>query len=214
MDNDMITSSNVNIFHVTGPLCGVFTGHRWIPIQRLVTRSLVFSLFCALNKRLSKQMWGWWFQTPTRSLWRHINDKLTGTKPQQNTTKDAKCAYFVGCIVQCLMSIVRYPFFFFFFFNIGVMSHTKGLRPNIVWAYNQQGIQRTTTPPAPRSVNGQPIHGPAGLLLWQFHIDPLLGWCISRALWPKSKPIVCPTVYPTHISFIPSQSTFLLLKYG
>ena len=26
----MITSSNGNIVHVTGPLCGEFTGHRWI----------------------------------------------------------------------------------------------------------------------------------------------------------------------------------------
>ena len=24
-------SSNGNIFHVTGPLCGVFNGDRWIP---------------------------------------------------------------------------------------------------------------------------------------------------------------------------------------
>ena len=27
----MMTSSNGNLFRVTGPLCGVFTGHRWIP---------------------------------------------------------------------------------------------------------------------------------------------------------------------------------------
>ena len=27
-----------------------------------------------LNKRLSKQLWGWWFGTPSRSLWRHCND--------------------------------------------------------------------------------------------------------------------------------------------
>ena len=27
-----------------------------------------------LNKRLSKQSWGWWSQTPSRSLWRHCND--------------------------------------------------------------------------------------------------------------------------------------------
>ena len=26
-----------------------------------------------LNKRLSKQSWGWWFETPSRSLWRHCN---------------------------------------------------------------------------------------------------------------------------------------------
>ena len=27
----MMTSSNGNFFRVTGPLCGEFTGHRWIP---------------------------------------------------------------------------------------------------------------------------------------------------------------------------------------
>ena len=30
----MMTSSNGNIFRVTGPLCGEFTGHRWIPVTK------------------------------------------------------------------------------------------------------------------------------------------------------------------------------------
>ena len=38
--------------------------------------ALVFSLICALNKRLSKQSWGWWFEMPTRSLWLHCNECL------------------------------------------------------------------------------------------------------------------------------------------
>ena len=29
-----MTSSNGNIFRVTGPLCGEFTGHRWIPLSK------------------------------------------------------------------------------------------------------------------------------------------------------------------------------------
>ena len=33
----------------------------------------MFSLICASNKRLSKQSWSWWFETPTRSSWRHCN---------------------------------------------------------------------------------------------------------------------------------------------
>ena len=36
--------------------------------------SLMFSLICALNGRLSKHSWGWWFETPMRSLWRHCNE--------------------------------------------------------------------------------------------------------------------------------------------
>ena len=53
-----------------GPLCGEFTGHRWIPLPKPVTRSFDVSLG-RLNKRLSKQSWGWWFETQLRSLWRH-----------------------------------------------------------------------------------------------------------------------------------------------
>ena len=34
----------------------------------------MFSLICALNKRLSKQSLGWWFDTPSHSLWRHYNN--------------------------------------------------------------------------------------------------------------------------------------------
>ena len=37
--------------------------------------ALMFSLICALNKRLSKQSWGWWFETPSCSLWRHCNER-------------------------------------------------------------------------------------------------------------------------------------------
>ena len=36
-------------------------------------RALMFTLICALNKWLSKQSWGWWFETPLRPLWRHCN---------------------------------------------------------------------------------------------------------------------------------------------
>ena len=43
------------------------------PSQRPVTRSFDVYLICALNKRLSKQSWDWWFETPSCSLWRHCN---------------------------------------------------------------------------------------------------------------------------------------------
>ena len=45
-----------------------------------VTRS--FDVFCdlRLDKRLSKQSRGWWFETPSRPLWRHRNVKLISIK--------------------------------------------------------------------------------------------------------------------------------------
>ena len=59
----MMTSSNGNIFRVTGPLCGEFTGPGEFPTQRPVTRSFDVFFHLRLNKRLSKQPWGWWFET-------------------------------------------------------------------------------------------------------------------------------------------------------
>ena len=43
------------------------------PEQRPVTRSFDVFFDLRLNERLSKQSWGWWFETPLRSLWRHCN---------------------------------------------------------------------------------------------------------------------------------------------
>ena len=51
----------------TSPVTGEF------PAQRPVTQS--FDVFFDLHpaKRLSKQWWGWWFETPSRPWWRHCN---------------------------------------------------------------------------------------------------------------------------------------------
>ena len=47
----MMMSSNGNIFLVTGPLWGEFTGHRWISLQMPVTRSFDVFVDLRLNKR-------------------------------------------------------------------------------------------------------------------------------------------------------------------
>ena len=43
------------------------------PSQRPVTHGFDVFFDLCLNKRLSKHSWGWWFETPSRSLWRHCN---------------------------------------------------------------------------------------------------------------------------------------------
>ena len=50
------------------PVPGEFTA------QRPVTRNFDVFFYLRPNKRLSKQWWGWWFETPSRPLWRHCND--------------------------------------------------------------------------------------------------------------------------------------------
>ena len=69
-----MTSSNGNIFRVTGHLCGEFTGPRWIPRTKASDAKLWCFFYLRLNQRLSKQSWGWRFETLTRSLWHHCND--------------------------------------------------------------------------------------------------------------------------------------------
>ena len=44
------------------------------PSQRPVTGSFDDFFDLGLNKSLSKQSWSWWFETPSRLLWRHCND--------------------------------------------------------------------------------------------------------------------------------------------
>ena len=71
----MMTSSNGNIFRVTGPFCGELTGPGEFPAQRPVTQSFEIFFDLRLNKRLSKQPWDWWFETPSWSLWHQCNGK-------------------------------------------------------------------------------------------------------------------------------------------
>ena len=56
------------------------------PAQRPVTRSFDVFFDLRLNKRLSKQSWGWWFETPSCLLWRHGNDNLWQNLDDASTT--------------------------------------------------------------------------------------------------------------------------------
>ena len=50
------------------------------PAQRPVTQSFDVFFDQHLNKRLSKHSWDWWFNTPSRSLWRHCNGLIFNGK--------------------------------------------------------------------------------------------------------------------------------------
>ena len=90
----MMTSSNGNIFHVTGHLCGEFTGLCGeFPAQRPVTRNFGVFFDLCLNKRLKKQSWGWWFETLYGSLWLKCNaNNLTTLTFGKRFTIKCPCA--------------------------------------------------------------------------------------------------------------------------
>ena len=69
----MMTSSNGNIFGVTGALWVEFTAIGEFSSQRPVSRSCDVFFDLCLNKRFSKPSRRRWFEMPSRSLWRHCN---------------------------------------------------------------------------------------------------------------------------------------------
>ena len=59
-------------------LLAIFAGNSPVisefPAQRPVTRSFDVFFDLLLNIRLSKQWWGWWFETRLCPLWRYCNE--------------------------------------------------------------------------------------------------------------------------------------------
>ena len=58
LSDTMMTSSNGNIFRVTGPLCGEFTGPRWIPHTKASDAELGCFLWSTPTKHL-RRLNGW-----------------------------------------------------------------------------------------------------------------------------------------------------------
>ena len=54
------------------------------PTQRPMTRSFDVFFDLRLNKLLSKQSWGWWFETLLRPLWRYYNGFPKGSSRIQH----------------------------------------------------------------------------------------------------------------------------------
>ena len=75
------------------------------PSQRPVTRS--FDVFFDLrpNKGLSKQSWGWWFETPSRPLWRHCNVTGLSKFNPHSITGLNECRYNYVWMTYCWMHL-------------------------------------------------------------------------------------------------------------
>ena len=72
-ENSMMTSSNGNIFRVTGLCAGNSPVTGEFPAQRPVMRSFDVFFDLRLNQQFSQQWRRWWSETPSRSFWSHCN---------------------------------------------------------------------------------------------------------------------------------------------
>ena len=88
-----------------------------IPAQRPVTRSFDVFFDLPLDKQLSKQSWGWWFKTPSRSSWRHCNVSSTTLIPDVTSFRNIEQGTAVSLpstlqnitdIFQCILMNVLY----------------------------------------------------------------------------------------------------------
>ena len=108
-------------------LLGIWAGNSLVtgefPAQSPVTRSFDVFFDLRLNKRLSKQWWGWWFETPSSTLWRHGNAFLCFcgwfARKCNTNISDIKHANAIGFIYW------QRWMFFFCWCNAG----------NIIWTY-------------------------------------------------------------------------------
>ena len=92
-----MTSSNGNIFRVTGHLCGEITSPWSIPRTKASDAELWCFFDLRLNKRLSKQSRGWWFETPSRPLWHHYNERWLGFRIQATLQTKFTCKWWINC---------------------------------------------------------------------------------------------------------------------
>ena len=124
------TSSNRNIFGVTGPC----EENPPVPIgfhpQRPVTRSFDVFFDLHLNKRLSKQSRRWWFEAPSHTLWRHcdVSHSNHKTKPDDENSYFWIFTIFRGDILKvtsgrpCSHKLSLLPLLFFLKFHLGVRN--------------------------------------------------------------------------------------------
>ena len=88
------------------PVAGEF------PAQRPVTRSFDVFFDLRLNERLSKHSWGWWSETPPRSLWRQCNGDRKCSPGRQHGNRcsaslaTSMCLCFVNK-VKCFLHSAR-----------------------------------------------------------------------------------------------------------
>ena len=108
-------STSLTLCAGNSPITGEF------PSQSPVTRSFDVFFDLRLNKRLSKQSWDWWFETPSCLLWRHCNDHVCTYEALWYLWKSRRWFYMChfisgivfriisfGCTIGCCYGTLQY----------------------------------------------------------------------------------------------------------
>ena len=99
------------------------------PSQRPVTRSFDMSFDLHLNKRLSKDSRCRWFETPSRSIWRHCNNVIScRIGPCYNETRwynqhAANFLWNVSIVVVCFVLNIPVPLKSLLVLNLNSLSY-------------------------------------------------------------------------------------------
>ena len=130
LPSSMMRPSNGNIFRVTSPLCGEFTGHRWIPLTKASDVELwCFFFDLRLNKRFSKKKWNRWFETLSRPLW-HCNGSFKNEGKYPYSQCRLRTVLFRGKI---FMSPIDFLGFHRFLADFSPLLFLSSKEPNIVY---------------------------------------------------------------------------------
>ena len=92
------------------------------PPQRAVMRSFDVFFDLPLNRCLSNQSWGWWFETPSGLLWRHCNG-CPGAKATPSPT-----------LIKCLSVYGEMVIELWFYASLGHQQPWYQLQDN--WIFN------------------------------------------------------------------------------
>ena len=88
------------------------------PTQRPVTRCFDVYFDMRPNKRLSKQSWGWWFETLSHPFWRHRNESCW-----DNTGVDMSLWLSTQCVIKLLIVVFCFLLIcFHLFWNVHLIS--------------------------------------------------------------------------------------------
>ena len=96
------------------------------PSQRPVTRSFHVFFDLRLNKRLHKQSWGWWFETPAHQISRHCYIKPAcpiQKRSQSRKSEILKDGFQIKCNIYCLHKNVC--FFVKFAISLALIYHAN-----------------------------------------------------------------------------------------